>query len=962
MSHTSTPGSNGPEAGLDLLTGVGSEVYRINAFRVTGLQVDARPRDISRHLEKLEMMAKFGQSNGNLGPLPLDPPPGADNLREARQRLNDPQRRIIDEFFWFWPDQLGQAKNDEALQALTQGNSQIATQIWIRNENDHSEANVAMHNLAVLSHAWALDFEHVGSKRALTEKEKNVRDTHWMQAYARWGALRSHAAFWNRLSGRIREFDDPRLTTDAARRMQESLPLALLSISAHLAIRAAERGDSAEAQRHLRLMLNASFGKNLADEAIRNALSPSRERIKGLCQTAESRVSTDPAQGGIVAEQLVRDATPLLAALDSLLVAGNSARDAAHDDVALMALRCQIAFGNKTENWLKSLELLGSILPIAASEPVRAKIQENLEIVRRNKEFGTCFFCGKKPTEPNHEAAVTMYGNVKSSYAGYNQINRTWNYNTFKVPRCSGCAHAHSMAASAKLIGRVLACLLVFAFAISTQWWADYLKGDDSIGWFFFFGAVLTFSTPLYLWRAVGRVLTNGRAGEDKKYEFSKIEELKKQGWRFGANPQAAQQIPQYKPDRGKRLGDWKPFHKWVAGKRPIFVSMFLLLIPVPVICALAPILWSVAEGAPAATLNLYQIGLLSKSNAAERLARAAADKSRSGPYRDQALGELGDMFPSPDPAAQSAIPILRDILKHSDPVPSRFQIATSNILLKISPETAVESLTTQLSASDANVKRQAAWKLGEMGVDAQTAVAALERTVDGTNSGVSQAAVAALLKIAPETEISKLITDIETGSSPDVRMSAARILGTIGPSAKASIPALKKALKDDNSGVTEEASVALRAIDPNWQPTVRREPRNLRTYSAVPTPAETPRITVQHIPDLRAQSLSLEISSEKLRLSGLASSLNQCKQQLNSYASSMNNDRQRLDQIQSNARLGLNVDKYEYDRVLNEYNSYVPLYNSQLQSCQSIGREHDDLVDQINSKVREYNSLIGAR
>jgi hypothetical protein len=376
----------------------------------------------------------------------------------------------------------------------------------------------------------------------------------------------------------------------------------------------------------------------------------------------------------------------------------------------------------------------------------------------------------------------------------------------------------------------------------------------------------------------------------------------------------------------------------------------------------LALILLGVSTGAPASTLNLYQIGLLSKRNAAERLARTVADTTRSGPIRDQALGGLGDMFPSPDPAAQSAIPILRDILKHSDPVPSRFQIATSNILLKISPETAVESLTMQLSASDANVKRQAAWKLGEMGADAQTAVAALERTVDGTNSGVSQAAVAALLKIAPETEIPKLITDLETGSSPDARVRAARILGTIGPSAKASIPALKKALKDDNSGVIEEVSVALHAVDPNWQPTERRQDRNLRTYSAAPTPVEAPRITVQHIPDLRAQSLSLEISSEKLQLSGLASSLNQCKQQLNSYAGSMNNDRQRLDQIQSNARLGLYVDKYEYDRVLNEYNSYVPLYNSQLQSCQSIAREHDELVDQINSKVREYNSLIGAR
>jgi len=110
MGDTSTPSSNGSQAGLDFLIGVGSDVYRINAFRVTGLRVDARPRDISRHLEKLEMIAKFGQSNGNLGPLPLDPPPSPDNLREARQRLNDPQRRIIDEFFWFGQTNWGRGR------------------------------------------------------------------------------------------------------------------------------------------------------------------------------------------------------------------------------------------------------------------------------------------------------------------------------------------------------------------------------------------------------------------------------------------------------------------------------------------------------------------------------------------------------------------------------------------------------------------------------------------------------------------------------------------------------------------------------------------------------------------------------------------------------------------------------------------------------------------------------------
>ena len=45
------------------------------------------------------------------------------------------------------------------------------------------------------------------------------------------------------------------------------------------------------------------------------------------------------------------------------------------------------------------------------------------------------------------------------------------------------------------------------------------------------------------------------------------------------------------------------------------------------------------------------------------------------------------------------------------------------------------------------------------------------------------------------------------------VRSSAAGALGKIGPLAKEAVPALKKALEDDDAGVREAAAEALRKI-----------------------------------------------------------------------------------------------------------------------------------------------------
>src|SRR5215475_6551381 len=87
-----------------LLGAVGPEIYRQNAFRLTGLTVTATNRDIRRRAEQLQVAAQFGaDAGGSGGVLPLPEAPGTTAVQEAIERLRDPVHRLVDELFWIWP-------------------------------------------------------------------------------------------------------------------------------------------------------------------------------------------------------------------------------------------------------------------------------------------------------------------------------------------------------------------------------------------------------------------------------------------------------------------------------------------------------------------------------------------------------------------------------------------------------------------------------------------------------------------------------------------------------------------------------------------------------------------------------------------------------------------------------------------------------------------------------------------
>jgi hypothetical protein len=362
-----------------LLELAGPDLYRHNAFRITGLSTIATTREIGRQLERIKMSEKIGSlAVHSTGFLPLDPPANIDLVRESIHRLRNPERRLIEEFFWFWPSE--EADVDSSHQLLLNGDIRPAIEVWTKNA--YLDDNpVSIHNLAIASHCSALDLEWTD---CISVEGCSKRDSDWQQAYKYWFQLVNFEESWTVLVKRIRTLDEPQLTTGMARRIRESLPLALLLVNARLAVKFAEEQSSAEVVRQIRIMRESGFDDEDIEEALRRAVSTIFGRIKSLCRSAKEKANDVPNKANEVAYHLLEQVREPLRVISRVLPSGNSTRNDIRDEVALTSLTCQISYGNETEDWEGALTLGELALAVAAGGPAKSRILASLKILGEN--------------------------------------------------------------------------------------------------------------------------------------------------------------------------------------------------------------------------------------------------------------------------------------------------------------------------------------------------------------------------------------------------------------------------------------------------------------------------------------------------------------------------------------------------------------------------------------------------
>lgn len=496
-------------------------IYRLNPFRVLELPVTASPRDISSQIRKLDLMDKFG-SNGTSerGPLYLNPSPDAEVRQLAYQRLVDPESRLIDEFFWFWPLRTGHNEADEALIALKHNDISSAISIWEQSGEWAGGNHISTHNLAILYHALALDLEHVETIQSLTKKQIEQKHSYWQKAYSGCQILLNDEGFWQRLGQRIDELDDPRLTSGTGYRIRSEVPLVISSINAMLALQAVQKDNDEEMLFHLNLINTSRFDKTVIDKALRRTAEPIRDRIKALCTNAEIETNKSPEHADDTARNLIKQTSIFLNEIDKLLPESHPIRDSAHDDLASQIMSCTISFGNETSLHKEFLELADRALSIAASTSVTQRIFTNREIVANNLRYSTCWFCGKHPSEEGMSAKVKMYGDV------HNDGSRiTWRWFNVEVPRCKQCKSIHGKKTLIGWSGAILGIILAIVVGANTNGWIGFA----------FFAGCLTIGLVLAPISRPEKV-----AAEGHKKLFPDVQKLVSQGWVIGDKPPGA--------------------------------------------------------------------------------------------------------------------------------------------------------------------------------------------------------------------------------------------------------------------------------------------------------------------------------------------------------------------------------------------------------------------------------------
>lgn len=517
MASPVASGSGSTQVMFDM---VDPSIYRKSAFRLTGLPVEASPRDIRRRSEELAAVSRLGGSlparRGAL--LPLAEPPDSDDVQEAIEELRQPDRRLIQELFWFWPAEGA----DRGMELLAGGDTNGAAEAWETLADNESGSAVdraaAVHNLAVLCHVLALDAE-------AGDPVVGDVDELWAAALGYWQEVVDNDLCWHRLGARVRQLDDPRLTSEVVDDVRAALPRAIASINATLAADALRDGDSERGLAMLDHVEESSFPKHVIEGVYERVADPVVAQIRRECRRVVTAVQADSAKTVKAIRTLLAATEQPLSVVDLLFQPGHVVRDGVHDEVALTVLGAAATGYGRSVKAKQAGRLLERAIEIAATPAVKERLGENLDTVEQDLMSSMCWFCQERPGARAHKYDVAMYGNVgqETTFRG---VQITWQRGVASVPRCGECAATAERAVSYASRITTATVLLGFVGLIVT------VGRGMSLAWGLATAAVVV---GLLLWRGRNREVVV--AEQERLAEYPLVQAQLAQGWSFGDRP-----------------------------------------------------------------------------------------------------------------------------------------------------------------------------------------------------------------------------------------------------------------------------------------------------------------------------------------------------------------------------------------------------------------------------------------
>lgn len=401
-----------------LIRNAGLGIYKENSFNKLALPVHAPTNEIAKRQQLVEISLKTGAAI----------PPGKGisffqdlisdiyELQKIAQRLQNPESRLIDEFFWFWPIPPASEENDQGLDHLRSRDLESALAYWQDRASSGDRHGVALHNLAICTHLWILEQESSIPQAPPNATVWQYLDKRWDDCYQYWQALIDCEAFWSQFSNRIREIDDPRLTTGSARRIRSLLPFFLNTTHLKIALGHAENEQFDQARRLVSYVRQSRFlGESFSDVS-QVLLESHRKRLREVCKSAEKKVEASPQNASQSAVNLITVGQTSLKLLDLFSPGGVDFE--MHDLVVETTLAAVRSYGATTEKYEHCLQLLSDLKPLAARDENRNEVEETVKDIQ-DLISKADFWCGERyfdlPTEilDMLERARTLAGQLK---------------------------------------------------------------------------------------------------------------------------------------------------------------------------------------------------------------------------------------------------------------------------------------------------------------------------------------------------------------------------------------------------------------------------------------------------------------------------------------------------------------------------------------------------------------------
>ncbi|WP_165549931.1 hypothetical protein [Kribbella speibonae] len=318
----------------------GPDLYRRNAFRISGLLADANARTTRQVAQRLRAALEVG-ADIDLGTASSRDP---HEIQAACDLiLGDPRRRLVHEVFAPWGDDV---------------------------------SGCGCHPQVHQDHDAAVAAHHESISR---EQSRGTPDIEWSRASQSWSKV--SGALTNHLEYRVRVLDDRQLDDSAVAGIERELPRTLVQPAVDLAV----NGPLGRTGVLVKTARRFPKAETVHRRLVEAAAAPLYEDLEERRTQVARRIGEEPVDP-LVAE-IERDLLPQLKRLDALLPPKDNHRTSAlHDQLAILLNNCAVELMNRgdagdgrAERWLDRARKL------VIDQRDRDLITENRDAVLENQ-------------------------------------------------------------------------------------------------------------------------------------------------------------------------------------------------------------------------------------------------------------------------------------------------------------------------------------------------------------------------------------------------------------------------------------------------------------------------------------------------------------------------------------------------------------------------------------------------